>query len=437
MIIGSWVSNQIESRVIARVGHATSLFAGSIITPGVIDLLQNQISSNVSDLAFAKILSAAKLGDHIVAFKVWDRAGRVIYSSNREEIGNVFTIEAGLLEAWEGVVSAEISDLDRDEHKWQRTRATRLLETYSPIREPGTGQILAVVEFYQSVAEIEQEIRRARTLSWIIVGAVVLMIYLSLVAIVVTGSRTIIAQKDELQRAVAEYRILSDRNIVLNDRLRSAAVRATALNESYLRGIAAELHDGPGQDLGYSLLILDRFAPKADMPSDKKKDVTKDLRMALERALEEIRHISAGLRSPDLENFTVEEAVTHAVRIHGTRSGAQITAHCQNVPSTAPLATKITIFRVIQESLINAHRHAGDELPRVIVTGKNGVIIVQITDSGPGMPDESVFKNGIHLGISVMKERVELLGGRLEITSCESSGTTVRAVLPCRNQEGT
>ena len=323
VIIGSWVSNQIETRVVARIGHTSSLFAGSVIAPAVRTMLREGDSSEIGESELMAMLFNTSLDDEIVAMKIWDSEGRILSSTNPEEIGKVYEIEAGLKSAWSGVVSAEISDMDREEHVVQRLEAKRLLETYSPIREPGTGRILAVVEFYQSVTGIEDEIRDARIKSWIIVCTVVAIIYLSLVFLVGTGSRTILHQRDELDRRVHEYRQLLDRNSELNQRVRASAVRTTALNERYLRTIAAELHDGPAQDLGYTLLILDRADSAAFEDSQNVNDRKNDMKMALERSLKEIRDICAGLKSPELERLSVDEVVKRAARIQGNRSGTR------------------------------------------------------------------------------------------------------------------
>ena len=255
VILGRWVSRQIESRVLERVGHTTSLFAGSVIAPAVLDMLSSDGAEGVG--AIDAILDSTGLGQEIRSLKVWDSEGRVIHSSNPSEIGKLFEIEGGLLSAWNGIVSAEISELDRAEHTVQRQLSNVLLETYSPIREPGTGRIVAVVEFYQTVDAFRAELRNARMQSWVITTAVVLLIYLSLVVLVRSGSRTIVRQRDTLQHQLEEYEALLQSNKELHERLRSSAARATALNEQFLRRIAAELHDGPGQEIGYALLTLE------------------------------------------------------------------------------------------------------------------------------------------------------------------------------------
>ena len=421
-VTGWWISSRITSEVIVRVGHAASLFAESVIAPQVLEIIADEVPRPQIDLC--GILNESNLGDEIVALKLWDRDGRIIYSTDADEVGKSYPLEAGLQRAWNGTVAAEISNLEREEHDRQRLRSDRLLEIYSPIREPGTGRIIAVVEFYQSIEGIESELKVARLQSWGIVTAVVAMIYLSLVFLVSRGSRTIVRQRDELVRRVDEYIRLYERNRELNDRLKAAAARTTEINERYLRRIAAELHDGPAQDIGYAILTLDRIAGGGG--GDKE-----SVASALSRAIEEIRGISAGLRSPELEPLGLAEVIDRAVRIHTSRSGGSVSLDkSEDLPADASVAVKITLFRVLQEGLSNAYRHSRDLSPRVSVNAEAGSIMLEIADSGNGVDPSSTPEEGIHLGISVMSERVELLGGEFSIARRNGGGTVVRAKIP-------
>jgi signal transduction histidine kinase len=413
--VGWWISDQIETQVLLRTGHTTSLFTGSVFAPSVESILRSGPSGEHD--ALESVLDESGLTDSIVAYKIWDDVGTVIHSSNRNEIGLRFEIDEGLERAWSGNVSAEITTLERREHAEQRRDAERLLEIYAPVRQAGTGQILAVLEFYQRVDDLEREIRAARWSSWLIVSALVAGIYLSLVLLVRGGSRTIVRQRDRLESQVQEYRGVVERNAALDRRLRVAAARTTALNEKYLRRVAAELHDGPAQEIGYAL--LNQTAGTADGATLQN----------LRSALDEIRTISAGLRSPDLENRTIEETVRRAVRAHNISSGQRVTATCVELPPRASLAAKITAYRVIREALTNARRHSRDENPAVVATAETGCIRVTVSDRGPGF-SAGHYSDDNHLGLSVMRERVELLGGDLVVRSSRDAGTVVSALIP-------
>jgi signal transduction histidine kinase len=426
IVIGTWVSNRIESGIIERVGHTTALFVDSFIAPHVLAADNSfpytpEVSSELDTLLYD-----TPLGNEVVALKIWNPEGMVVYSSEASETGKIFPIEAGLSNAWEGIVSAEISDLRRTEHNSLREYSERLLEIYSPIWEHGTGKIAAVAEFYQLVEAIEAEVRSARSQGWMVDAAVIGFIYLSLSILFYLGNRTIRRQQDELEARVVDLNSLLSTNIELNRRARAAAMRATDLNERYLRRIAADLHDGPAQDISYSLLTLDK---KTSSP-----DNGETITTSLERALREIRHISSGLQSPEVENLDIPEIVKRAVRIHSSRTGADVDVEVGEIPKSAPLAAKIALYRVLQEALSNAYRHAGDAKPRVHISSDGGTLQVEIADRGPGRAGKKLEHHGTHLGLQIMRERIELLGSSFDVEEYEAEGTKVRVQIPVEQE---
>ena len=77
------------------------------------------------------------------------------------------------------------------------------------------------------------------------------------------GSETIVRQQRDLSEKLAQLTSLNAQNAVLHQRVKRAAERATALNENFLQRLSADLHDGPGQDLGFALMQLQRWMPAA------------------------------------------------------------------------------------------------------------------------------------------------------------------------------
>lgn len=97
-----------------------------------------------------------------------------------------------------------------------------------------------------------------------------------------------------------------------------------------------------------------------------------------------------------------------------------------------PLDTETALFRIVQESLINIHRHAGSETARIRMQRDADTLVLEIEDRGHGLPKASlddIMSGGGGVGIAGMGERIEQLGGRLEIAS-NHDGTTVRVRLP-------
>jgi signal transduction histidine kinase len=330
-------------------------------------------------------------------------------------------------------VSAALSDLDEPENRYERQRWDRLLEVYAPVRNP-QGDISAVVEFYQAPDELDAAISAARRESWGVVAAVMLAMYLLLAGIVKRGSDTIARQQRVLsgQEVALRQRVkdLSDllaQNARLHERVRQAADRTTSLNEQALRRIGADLHDGPGQALGLASLRLDLLGRA-------RPEIAEDFGVvqgAVQDALGEIRAISSGLRLPSLAPLEVREVAERAVRAHIRRSNTPVELHLDNLPSQAPLAVKITLFRALEEALSNATRHGGGQHVVARVQGEEGGLSLSVSDRGPGFAPEAVPSEG-HLGLANLHERAELLGGTFEVTSAPGRGTTLKLWVPAR-----
>ena len=105
-----------------------------------------------------------------------------------------------------------------------------------------------------------------------------------------------------------------------------------------------------------------------------------------------------------------------------------------------PLDTETALFRIVQESLINIHRHAASKSARIRLQRDAETLLLEIEDRGHGIPKVSleriVKREGVvGVGIAGMSERIEQLGGGLEITS-DDHGTIVRARLPLVKDAG-
>jgi signal transduction histidine kinase len=438
IIIGFWVSQQIEMGVVNRTAAVTALYVDSYISPYVEPAsVANELP--VADiLFFDRILADTALGQQIVSFKVWSPDGTVIYSSNPALVGLQYELAGGLLAALQGQVYTEISQLDKPEQALERQIADTLIETYAPVRAEGSGEIIAVTEFYQTLAGLRAEIKGAQYRSWVIVGGVMLMVYLLLSGIVGRASRTILAQRSDLQTHVSQLQSLLAQNEALHERVRRAAAHTTALNERFLRHISADLHDGPAQDLALALLWMDTLQKRclAAIPT-RQEAITADfhtIHTAVESALTELRVISAGLRLPEIEAASPLDTIRRAIRDYEQKTQCSVTFIVENLPATASLPVKITLYRVIKEALTNSYRHSTSQKQHILVSAQNDYLYVEISDTGCGFdPQAQPSRN--HLGLATMRERVEMLGGRFTVQSQADAGTTIRAEIPLRIPE--
>jgi len=435
LVVGTWVEREIESGVINRAGMVTGLYVDSLVTPNLQSLANNGELREADRAALDRLLSGTPLGQHIVAFKIWTPEGRILYSTNPTLIGRQFEVKPALASAFTGEVHSHIADLAEPENEFERQQWPRLIETYAPVRAANTGRIIAVSEFYQTTDDLAQEVRAARMRSWLMVSTATLVMFLLLAWLVRRASNTIAAQQGELSEKVAQLTALLGQNEQLHDRVRRAAARTTALNERFLRRIAADLHDGPGQDLALALLRMESLAETcANCAATVSKESTvagefRTVHSALQSALADLRATSAGLQLPEIEQLSLAETARRAVRDYERKAGLAVALAVDDVPREAPLPVKITLFRLLQESLANGLRHGGGADQRVTLGRRDRQLTVEVADRGRGFDVRAAAADG-HLGLAGMRERVEILGGTFSVESAPGRGTVIRASLP-------
>jgi signal transduction histidine kinase len=417
--VAAWVGIQIETSVLERTASVTALYIDSFVEPEIASLSTDAALPTENVDALDALLTSTELGSRVVSFRIWRPDGRIVYSPNRALIGQQFELEGGLANAIQGEVSADISDLSGPENTYERERWSRLVETYVPVRERGGATILAVTEFYQLPDEIDAEVASARLASWAVVALAAVVSYLLLAGLVKQGSDTIERQQRALRERVVELSRLLEQNETLHGRLRRAADRTTALNEAGLRRIGSDLHDGPAQTLALALLRIDELED-ADVVSD-----------AVSSALGDLRLIASGLRSPSFEPLTVAQVVERGVREHERRTGQAVDLRVDGQWAEAPVVAKIGVYRVLQEALSNAARHAAGAAIEVRLSGDDGDVQLEVRDRGPGFDPGTVRSDA--LGLAGMRERAELLGGTFEIGPRDDGpGTRIRLSLPLR-----
>jgi signal transduction histidine kinase len=418
LAVAVWVGIQLETGVLSRTSAVTALYIESFVEPQLVTMRESPTLPASSVAALDSLLSSTQLGERVVSFRVWSPDGTIVYSPNRTLIGQHFEPEGGLARSLQGDVSAEFTDLTGPENAYERQRWSRLVETYVPVRERGGGRVIAVTEFYQLPDDIDAQVASARVASWAVVAVVAILSYLLLAGIVKQGSDTIDRQQAALQDRVTELTQLLAQNQTLHRRLRGAADRTTALNEAGLRRIGSDLHDGPAQTLALALLRLDELEGGQVVSG------------AVASALADLRLIASGLRSPTFEPLSVADVVERGVREHERRTGQQVALNLErSEPRQASDVVKIGLYRVLQEALSNAARHAGGRAVEVTLVQEESEVRLEVADRGPGF-DPAAVREGA-LGLAGMQERAELLGGEFRIgPRVDGPGTRLVLVLP-------
>jgi signal transduction histidine kinase len=228
-------------------------------------------------------------------------------------------------------------------------------------------------------------------------------------------------KKQELiERKNAEsYRMLSARILELQDVER--------------RRIARELHDSVGQYLAALKINIGQLQRRdAGINAHLQPRVSESLDLA-DRAIGEIRTISHLLHPPLLDELGFHSAARWYAEGFAQRSGVQVKLMLTEITKRLPRQIELALFRVLQESLTNVHRHAKAARVEIEVICTDDEVILNLRDDGKGIPDQVVkrFRAGEAggIGLAGMRERLAELGGTLEVES-GPRGTQICATLP-------
>lgn len=429
--IGSWMARQIESAVVDRAAAITALYVESIIAVHLSHLpLRNGLLDAELHASLDEIFADGPLRRKLVRFKLWSEDGVILYSTDRNLIGQRFPVDGHLASAFSGGVQAKVSKLDKPENVLERLHWDELIEIYVPVHEASEDKVEVVAEFYKSVDNLSQDIRSAQQRGWLLVAAANIGMFLLLIGMVQRASNTIHGQQRTLHEQMDQLRATLDENESMHQQLGDAGRKTTALNEQFLHRVAADLHDGPAQNLALAMLRLDSIADDCgDCITRGSKGSFATVHDALQAAMTELRTISAGLSLPGIEPLTLSETATRAVYDFENKTGCAIDSDIASDLGDATLAVKITLYRLIQEALNNGLKHAGGAAQQVRVRKVGGQAHVEIIDKGPGFDIEAAPATG-GLGLACMRERVKLVSGSIEIDSAPGLGTRIAARLP-------
>ena len=293
----------------------------------------------------------------------------------------------------------------------------------------------------QPVAEIEQLMARLREANE------------RLIVAAVQAESSSDEARTEAAEARSELEHVLDRLRDANAQLVAASVQARALErqarqreEDYRRlssrllhvqdeerrRLAVELHDSTGQlltGLIMNLGLLQQGVPSLDASSHR---LLADSQSLADQCAREVRTFAYLLHPPLLDEIGLQPAVRWYVEGFASRSGIQVYLDLGEF-ERLPAPMELALFRVLQESLTNVHRHAASATVSVRLTGTLHAVTLEVQDRGRGLRDDlkdpAVRSELLGVGIQGMRERIRQLGGTFKVAFTDH-GTTVRVDVP-------
>jgi len=218
--------------------------------------------------------------------------------------------------------------------------------------------------------------------------------------------------------------------------MRVLAAHLMRAQDDERRHIAQILHETTAQDLAGLKMLLARLGRTVALSDADRTLLAESIDLA-ERSMSGVRTLSYLLHPPFLDENGLLSAVRWYAKGFADRSGIAVDLDLPAAFDRLPQDVETALFRVVQEALINIHRHAGSATARIRLNAAADRLMLEIEDRGRGMtPDllsRVVAGGGAGVGIAGMRERLEQLGGSLEIIA-NDPGTTIRAIVPLRTQ---
>jgi signal transduction histidine kinase len=211
----------------------------------------------------------------------------------------------------------------------------------------------------------------------------------------------------------------------LSERVATDALRrVVSAQELERQRLARELHDETGQALTSILLGLKGVEDAGD--PEGLAEATAELRELVVTTLQDVRRLAVELRPKALDDFGLVPALERLVDTFREQTGIEVDLESQLDEGRLPPDVETTLYRITQEALTNVVKHAQAHRVSIVLTRRDGAVAAVIEDDGKGFAEAR--PSG--LGLLGMRERVGLVGGRVEVESAPGSGTTLSIEVP-------
>ena len=326
--------------------------------------------------------------------------------------------------AWQNAVSGSIVELPLAPVGPAGEQTVPVLRIAAPLHAAASGDVFAVAMLYYTADPIIAMRSRIQFAVWGVVLGTGILVVAALYVFVATTSTTIGRQRRRLAKNLATSRALAEEVRALHaasERLRTGAIEA---NEQLLARVGSDIHDGPLQLLTLAILQL-------TSPSRNGQGALRTLPEATAlttQAVGELRSISAGLILPALDGLTIAETIETAIRRHEGATGTLVRRHIAHVDVKAPPSVQMCAYRVVQEALTNAFRHAAGLDQSVRATREGDELLIDIANARAAAGGERPTATP-RLGVRGMQLRVEAAGGSLGLAMARDS-VEVRVRLP-------
>jgi signal transduction histidine kinase len=217
-----------------------------------------------------------------------------------------------------------------------------------------------------------------------------------------------------------------------SEQLRELSWQMLRIQDDERRHIARELHDSAGQLLTVLAMNLSTLIRTAQQRAPELAESAEEARDLVHQLTSEIRTTSYLLHPPLLDEEGLRSAISWYVRGLTERSGLEIAFKISEGFGRLPREMELAIFRLVQESLTNIHRHSGSKRATIEISRTPEQVLLEVWDEGKGISREKladIQSRGAGFGIRGMRERARQFNGEMTIES-SGKGTLFRVTMP-------
>lgn len=411
-VLGALAGRQVaERQAVDDAARQADAIARNVLAPVITDGIVT------GDQAALKALDDkvrdSVLRPSILRVKFWTADGRIVYSDESRLIGRTFPLgieDRAILDHPSASAEAEVSDLEAPENAYEAGQG-KLLEVYKPVVTRPGGQPL----LFEIYAPYESVISDRATRLWLAFGSITLLSVLALVVLLLP----------------VLWRLLGRLNRVQGQR-EAALAQAVEASTNERRRIAATLHDGVVQELAATSFVVTGAALRAEQEGQAQ------LSESLQAASQSVRTSIGALRSLLVEIYPPsldQTGLVGALRdlVDGPRSReVAVRLTLPEVPVRLRQADERLVYRIAQEALRNAVRHAQAAHVDVSLIVEEDEVVLEVTDDGKGFDAASVLAappQG-HFGLRLMADAVAHGRGQLLVSTAPGAGCRWRLSVP-------
>jgi signal transduction histidine kinase len=410
--IVAFAGSVIAKRIAERQGvHDAAVMADLLATSAVQPRLTDAMLTNpaAAARAFGQIASAVVV-DPVTRIKIWRPDGQVLWSDDPSLIGRRFALDGDARKALEDakVVSA-VSDLDRPENVEEQDAGT-LLEVYRPVWTP-SGEPLLFEAYFRYDAVSARGTQLWHGFVGILISSLLatLLLLTPIVWGLVRRTRRAQAQREALLQRAADVSLIERRRI------------------------AGALHDGLVQELAAASYVVAAQAEHAERRGDPQAaGALRETARSVRSGIGGLRTLLVDLYPPNLRSAGLVSALRDVCAALVARGLHVDVSLDEAAVDRLDAEQQEAVFRVGQEALRNAERHARASNVRLMLVADADAVRLEIEDDGVGMDGANASGREDSFGRRLMADQAERVGARLAVRTAPGAGTTVRMDVPIR-----